>query len=152
VYLQRGAGNLAAYLAAHVLLCLLPPFAIAGAMSALIPKASITRWLGRRTPARPSYPAAAAAGSLLVRLLVLIGVFMYFPTLVEVPVAHMFLDLGMHRGPLLAYLMADPALSLQSMLMVAAIIGRAKTGWRLGKTALVRIGKPRPAWGPGNAA
>ena len=58
----------------------------------------------------------------------------------------------MHRGPLLAYLMADPALSLQSMLMVAAIIGRAKTGWRLGKTALVRIGKPRPAWGPGNAA
>jgi hypothetical protein len=55
------------------------------------------------------------------------GVFMYFPTLVEVPVAHMFLDLGMHRGPLLAYLMADPELSLQSMLMVAAVIGRART-------------------------
>ena len=65
VSLQGGAGNLAAYLAAHVLLCLLPAFAIAGAMSALIPKASITRWLGRRTPARLSYPAAAAAGSLL---------------------------------------------------------------------------------------
>jgi len=30
------------------------------------------------------------------------GVFMYFPTLVEVPVARMFLDLGMHPGPLLA--------------------------------------------------
>ncbi len=57
---------------------------------------------------------------------VLFGVFMYFPTLVEVPVARMFLDLGMHRGPLLAYLMADPELSLQSMLMVAAIIGRTK--------------------------
>jgi hypothetical protein len=39
----------------------------------------------------------------------------------------MFLDLGMHRGPLLAYLMADPELSLQSILIVAAIIGRAKT-------------------------
>jgi uncharacterized membrane protein YraQ (UPF0718 family) len=26
------------------------------------------------------------------------GVFMYFPTLVEVPIARMFLDLGMHRG------------------------------------------------------
>jgi hypothetical protein len=58
---------------------------------------------------------------------VLFGVFMYFPTLVEVPVAHMFLDLGMHRGPLLAYLMADPELSLQSMLMIGAILGRAKT-------------------------
>jgi hypothetical protein len=57
---------------------------------------------------------------------VLFGVFMYFPTLVEVPVAHMFLDLGMHRGPLLAYLMADPELSLQSILMVAAVIGRPK--------------------------
>lgn len=55
------------------------------------------------------------------------GVFMYFPTLVEVPVAHLFLDLGMHRGPLLAYLMADPELSLQSILMVAAVIGRPKT-------------------------
>ena len=55
------------------------------------------------------------------------GVFMYFPTLVEVPVAHMFLDLGMHPGPLLAYLMSDPELSLQSMLMVAAVIGRTKT-------------------------
>jgi uncharacterized membrane protein YraQ (UPF0718 family) len=32
-----GLGNLAAYLAAHVLLCLLPAFFIAGAMSALIP-------------------------------------------------------------------------------------------------------------------
>src|SRR5512141_3032044 len=51
-----GAGNLAAYLAAHVLLCLLPAFFIAGAMSALIPKPSITRWLGRNTSARVSYP------------------------------------------------------------------------------------------------
>ncbi|HJW90712.1 MAG TPA: permease, partial [Anaerolineales bacterium] len=54
------------------------------------------------------------------------GVFMYFPTLVEVPIARMFLSLGMHRGPLLAYLMADPELSLQSILIVSAIIGRLK--------------------------
>lgn len=54
------------------------------------------------------------------------GVLMYFPTLVEVPIARMFLDLGMHRGPLLAYLMADPELSLQSILIISAIIGRRK--------------------------
>jgi len=64
---------------------------------------------------------------------VVFGVFMYFPTLVEVPIARMFLDLGMHRGPLLAYLMSDPELSLQSILMITAIMGRAKTwtyvGW-----------------------
>lgn len=57
---------------------------------------------------------------------VLFGIFMYFPTLVEVPIAKMFLGLGMHRGPLLAYLMADPELSLQSILMLGAIIGRRR--------------------------
>jgi uncharacterized membrane protein YraQ (UPF0718 family) len=58
---------------------------------------------------------------------VLFGVFMYFPTLVEVPIAQMFLSLGMHRGPLLAYLMADPELSLQSILIISTIIGRVKS-------------------------
>lgn len=67
------------------------------------------------------------------------GVFMYFPTLVEVPVARMFLDLGMHPGPLLAYLMADPELSLQSMLMVSVVIGRAKTAAYVGAVALFSI-------------
>jgi len=58
---------------------------------------------------------------------VIFGVFMYFPTLVEVPVAKMFLDLGMARGPLLAYLLADPELSLQSMLVLNGVMGKKKT-------------------------
>ncbi|MFH1185723.1 MAG: permease [Chloroflexota bacterium] len=67
---------------------------------------------------------------------VLFGVFMYFPTLVEVPIAKMFLGLGMHRGPLLAYLMADPELSLQSILMISVIIGRLKAWVYVGWVAL----------------
>jgi uncharacterized membrane protein YraQ (UPF0718 family) len=63
--LYGGLGNLAAYLAAHVLLCLLPAFYIAGAMSALIPKESVTRFLGRSAPKWVAYPAAALAGSVL---------------------------------------------------------------------------------------
>ena len=71
--------------------------------------------------------ALAGSNTLLGNLAgVLFGVFMYFPTLVEVPIANMFLSLGMHRGPLLAYLMADPELSLQSILITATIIGRLK--------------------------
>ena len=58
---------------------------------------------------------------------VVFGVFMYFPTLVEVPIAQTFLSLGMHRGPLLAYLLADPELSLQSILITNSVIGRKKT-------------------------
>jgi hypothetical protein len=64
------------------------------------------------------------------------GIFMYFPTLVEVPIANMFLDLGMHRGPLLAYLMADPELSLQSILIIIPIIGRLKAWAYVGWVAL----------------
>jgi hypothetical protein len=67
---------------------------------------------------------------------VVFGVFMYFPTLVEVPIAQMFLSLGMHRGPLLAYLMADPELSLQSILIIATIIGRTKAWTYVGWVAL----------------
>lgn len=78
--------------------------------------------------------AIAGKNTVLANLVgVLFGVFMYFPTLVEVPIANMFLGLGMHRGPLLAYLLADPALSIQSILITAKVIGQKKTwvyvGW-----------------------
>ena len=78
---------------------------------------------------RPEWIQALAGHNTLLGNLagVAFGVFMYFPTLVEVPIAQMFLSLGMHRGPLLAYLMADPELSLQSILITAAIIGHLKT-------------------------
>jgi hypothetical protein len=77
---------------------------------------------------RPEWIEALAGRNTLLGNMagVLFGVFMYFPTLVEVPIAKMFLSLGMHRGPLLAYLMADPELSLQSILMISAIIGKTK--------------------------
>ena len=67
---------------------------------------------------------------------VVFGIFMYFPTLVEVPVAKMFLSLGMHPGPLLAYLMSDPELSLQSILITSAIIGRRRAWTYVGLVAL----------------
>jgi hypothetical protein len=42
----------------------------------------------------------------------------------------------MHRGPLIAYLMADPELSLQSILITTSIIGRRKTWTYVGLVAL----------------
>jgi uncharacterized membrane protein YraQ (UPF0718 family) len=73
-----------------------------------------------RVVVRPEWIEAVAGSNTLLGNLagVAFGVFMYFPTLVEVPIARMFLDLGMHRGPLLAYLMSDPELSLQSILII----------------------------------
>jgi uncharacterized protein len=77
---------------------------------------------------QPEWIQAIAGSNTLVANLagVVFGVFMYFPTLVEVPIAKMFLSLGMHPGPLIAYLMADPELSLQSILITSAIIGKLK--------------------------
>ena len=101
--------------------------------------------VGRVRRRRRSGSSSARSGSrrwrAATRLLgnlagVVFGVFMYFPTLVEVPIAKMFLSLGMHRGPLLAYLMADPELSLQSILIIATIIGRLKTWTYVGWVAL----------------
>jgi uncharacterized membrane protein YraQ (UPF0718 family) len=51
---------------------------------------------------------------------------MYFPTLMEVPIAKTFLDLGMAKGPLLAYLLADPELSIQSILVTRKYLGDKK--------------------------
>ena len=77
---------------------------------------------------KPEWIQAVAGDNTIVGNFVgvIFGVFMYFPTLVEVPIAQMFLRLGMHRGPLLAYLISDPELSLQSILITASIIGRFK--------------------------
>jgi uncharacterized membrane protein YraQ (UPF0718 family) len=50
VAFQNGLASLAAYLAAHVLLCLVPAFFIAGALSALVPQQSIIRFLGPAAP------------------------------------------------------------------------------------------------------
>ena len=58
---------------------------------------------------------------------VLFGIFVYFPTLVEVPMARMFLDLGMAKGPLLAYMLADPVISLPSILVVRKMMGTRET-------------------------
>jgi hypothetical protein len=87
---------------------------------------------------RPEWIESLAGQNTLLGNLagVVFGVFMYFPTLVEVPIANMFLSLGMHRGPLLAYLMADPELSLQSILIISAIIGRLKAWTYVGWVAL----------------
>jgi hypothetical protein len=58
---------------------------------------------------------------------VVFGIFVYFPTLVEVPMAKTFLELGMSQGALLAYLLADPVVSLPSILVVRKIMGTKQT-------------------------
>lgn len=57
----------------------------------------------------------------------LLGALMYFATLTEVPIVRGLMDSGMGQGPALALLLAGPALSLPSMLVINSIIGPKKT-------------------------
>ncbi len=55
------------------------------------------------------------------------GAFMYFATLTEVPILQGLLGSGMGKGPALSLLLAGPALSLPSMLVLRSIMGTRKT-------------------------
>jgi len=57
----------------------------------------------------------------------LTGALMYFATLTEVPILRGLLDSGMGQGPALSLLLAGPALSLPSMLVINSILGPRKT-------------------------
>ena len=110
--LQGGVGNLAAYLAAHVLLCLVPAFFIAGAMTALIPKESVTRFLGRNAPKYVSYPAAALAGSVL--------------SVCSCTIVPLFAGIyrkGAGLGPAITFLFFAPAANILALIYTGGMIG-----------------------------
>ncbi|MBI5091804.1 MAG: permease [Candidatus Hydrogenedentes bacterium] len=56
-----------------------------------------------------------------------VGAFMYFATLTEVPILQGLIGSGMGQGPALALLLAGPALSLPSMIVLRNILGTKKT-------------------------
>jgi len=57
----------------------------------------------------------------------IVAAFMYFATLTEVPILQGLIGSGMGKGPALALLLAGPALSLPSMLVIGGVIGTKKT-------------------------
>ena len=56
-----------------------------------------------------------------------IGALWYFATLTEIPITQMLMRLGMGKGPALALLLAGPALSLPSILVINKILKWRKT-------------------------
>lgn len=87
---------------------------IAGAIKVILPPEWIARYVGGNS----------VGANLLASI---IGAFMYFSTLTEVPIVKALTDLGMGQGPALALLLSGPALSLPSMLAIRNIMGTKKT-------------------------
>jgi len=109
---QAGLGSLTSYLAAHVLLCLLPAFFIAGALSALIPKEAITRYLGRTTPKWISYPASALGGFVLAVCSCTI-----------MPLFAGIYAKGAGLGPAITFLFVGPAINILAISLTGVAIG-----------------------------
>ncbi len=57
----------------------------------------------------------------------LVGLFWYFATLTEIPICEALGRMGMHHGPMLTLLLAGPALSLPSILVIGKVLGPKKT-------------------------
>jgi len=99
---------------------------LAGTISSLIPKDRFQQLAGKN--------------SLLANFIaVLFGSLAYFPALVEVPIAQNLLKLGMSKGPLMAYMLADPVLSLQGLLIIRKLIGTKKMLVYLGSIMVLTI-------------
>jgi uncharacterized protein len=86
---------------------------VAGILTVVIPQSFVAQYVGGNT----------IFGNFVASLF---GALMYFATLTEVPIIRAFMDLGMGKGPALALLLAGPALSLPSMLVIRKIMGTKK--------------------------
>ena len=86
---------------------------VAGILTVVIPHSFVAQFVGGNT----------IFGNFIASLF---GALMYFATLTEVPIIRAFMDLGMGKGPALALLLAGPALSLPSMLVLRKIMGTQK--------------------------
>lgn len=80
----------------------------------LIPAGWIARWVGGNSLGANLFASV-------------VGAFMYFATLTEVPILQGLLGNGMGKGPALALLLAGPALSLPNMLVIHSVLGTKKT-------------------------
>ena len=60
------------------------------------------------------------------------GAFMYFATLTEVPILEGLLGAGMGKGPALTLLLAGPAVSLPSILVLRSVMGGKRTAVFIG--------------------
>jgi len=66
-----------------------------------------------------------------------VGCIFYFATLTEIPILQTLMQNGMATGPALALLLAGPALSIPSILVIRSIVGNVKTAVFVGLTVIM---------------
>lgn len=113
----RGAVMEALYLAKwyaqkHVLLCLIPAFFIAGAISVFISQASVMKYLGARAKKVLAYGVASVSGSILAVC-----------SCTVLPLFAGIYRMGAGLGPATAFLYSGPAINVLAVILTARVLG-----------------------------
>lgn len=100
------------YAREHVLLCLIPAFFIAGAISIFVSQASVMKYLGAQAHKALAYSVASVAGTVLAVCSCTI-----------LPLFAGIYRMGAGLGPATAFLYAGPAINVLAIILTARILG-----------------------------
>lgn len=114
--IMSGVKELAEYLSAHVLTCLVPAFFIAGGIAAVVSTGSVIKYFGPRANKFTSYGVASVSGAILA--------------VCSCTILPLFA--GIHKkgaglGPAVTFLFSGPAINILAIVLTAR-----KMGWEIG--------------------
>jgi len=104
------------YAREHVLLCLVPAFFIAGAISVFVSQASVMKYFGAKANKFLSYSVASVSGTILAVC-----------SCTVLPLFSGIYKRGAGLGPAVAFLYSGPAINILAIILTARILG-----WQLG--------------------
>lgn len=100
------------YAREHVILCLIPAFFIAGAISVFVSQASVLRYLGPRAAKALAYSVASVAGAILAVC-----------SCTVLPLFAGIYKRGAGLGPASTFLYAGPAVNVLAVVLTAKVLG-----------------------------
>ncbi len=100
------------YAQEHVLLCLVPAFFIAGAISVFVSQASVMKYLGARASKVLAYGVASVSGTILAVC-----------SCTVLPLFAGIYKMGAGLGPATAFLYSGPAINVLAIILTARVLG-----------------------------
>ncbi len=100
------------YAQEHVLLCLVPAFFIAGAISVFVSQASVMKYLGARANKVLAYGVASVSGTILAVC-----------SCTVLPLFAGIYKMGAGLGPACAFLYSGPAINILAIILTARVLG-----------------------------
>ena len=104
------------YAGEHVLLCLIPAFFIAGAISVFVSQASVIKYFGAKSNRFLSYSVASVSGTILAVC-----------SCTVLPLFSSIYKRGAGLGPAIAFIYSGPAINVLAIILTARVLG-----WQLG--------------------